>query len=149
MKSGQTYNIWKQQHDIQIRQAVQKLEPFKCWKIGRRKKWRQQEISGTTYWLPPPTPTPHDSAVARHSDDSEDDVVVISYKPTSLKQDEELGNSLEFYFQYSGSVDEVINIKFLRKDFFCFVSFLLNNKKGTEKECYYKNIMNSYNFSNI
>ena len=90
-----------------------------------------------------------DSAVAMHSDDSEDDFVVISYNPTSLKQDEKLGNSLEFYFQYFGSVDEVINIKFLRKDFFCFVSFLLNNKKGTEKECYYKNIMNSYNFSNI
>ena len=37
-----------------------------------------------------PPPEPHDSAVAMHSDDSEDDVVVISYKPTSLKQDEEL-----------------------------------------------------------
>ena len=90
-----------------------------------------------------------DSAVAMHSDDSEDDVVVISYKPTSFKKDKELGNSLEFYFQYSGSVDEVINIKFLRKHFLCLVSFLSNNKKGTEKECYYNHIMNSYNFSNI
>ena len=47
-----------------------------------------------------------DGAVPMHSDDAEDDVIVIGYKPSSLKQDEELGKTLEFYFWYSGSVDK-------------------------------------------
>ena len=43
-----------------------------------------------------------DGAVAMHSDNSEDNVILIGYKPSSLKQGEKLGNSFEFYFQYSG-----------------------------------------------
>ena len=42
MKGFQMYNIWKQQHNslllfIQIGQVVQKLEPFKGWKLGDKK----------------------------------------------------------------------------------------------------------------
>ena len=67
-----------------------------------------------------------DSAAAMHFDDSEGDVVVIGYKP-SLKEGEELGNSWEFYFRHSGSLDEVINIKFLEKG--CFLFHLFSFKK--------------------
>ena len=54
---GQTHDIWKQQHSsfpvrglfIQIRQVVQKLEPFKGWKLG---DWRQQKIPAIAYKRP-------------------------------------------------------------------------------------------------
>ena len=87
-----------------------------------------------------------DRAVAMHSDDSEDDVIVIDYKPSSLKQSEELGSNLEFYFRYSGPVDEVINIKFFEKLCLLKMTFLSNNKKGTEKEFYYNHVVNGHIF---
>ena len=91
-------------------------------------------------------PNEDDRAVATHSDDSEDDVIVIDYKPLSLKQSEELGSNLKFYFRYSGPVDEVINIKFFEKVCLLKMTFLSNSKKGTEKEFYYNHVVNGHIF---
>ena len=43
-----------------------------------------------------------DGAAAMHPDNSKDNVIMVGYKSSSLKQGEELGNSFEFYFQYFG-----------------------------------------------
>ena len=43
-----------------------------------------------------------DGAAAMHSDNSKVNVIMVGYKPSSLKQGEELENSFEFYFQYFG-----------------------------------------------
>ena len=75
--------------------------------------------------------------------DSEDDVIVIGYKPSCLKQGEELGNTLEFYFCYSGSVDEIITIKFLEKEWISFRFLSFKQQKETEKEFYYNYVVNS------
>ena len=47
-----------------------------------------------------------DRAAAMHSGDSDDDIIVIGNELSSLTQSKELRNSFEFYFRYSGSVDE-------------------------------------------
>ena len=108
-----------------------------CIKFSVNKKphhflWRrQQSCCNASWWL-------------------EGNVIVIRYKSSSLKQGEELGNSWEFNFQYSRSLDEVINKKFLEKECLLFHFFSFKQiKERTVKYFLFNHIVNSYDFSNI